>query len=173
MAHTFNSIPAKPTFGRLRQNLYQSDYINRKKGIINFCRFPNATCKKVNVSSSYYLINSYNLGKYTLNLDKCNIIPVNKSNLIIGQYSAANLSNVCTVQPSSPYTKPTPCGDNIPCNPCQNNTPVIVSPGTVFYQNNIIDPLGELFGKTPCGELNYTHFMVFNPPTSSLTISNF
>ena len=36
MAHAFKTISAKPTFGTLQPNLYQSDYINRKKGIIVF-----------------------------------------------------------------------------------------------------------------------------------------
>jgi hypothetical protein len=36
----------------------------------------------------------------------------------------------------------------------------------------MIDPLGELFGKTQCGELNYTHYMLFNPPVKPLTLGN-
>ena len=31
-----------------------------------------------------------------------------------------------------------------------------------------IDPLGELFGQTQCGELNYTHHMFLNPPQNLL-----
>ena len=31
MAHAFKNISAKPTFGTLREELNQSDYINRKK----------------------------------------------------------------------------------------------------------------------------------------------
>lgn len=172
MARTFNYIPAKPTFGTIRENLFQSDYIRRKKGLITYCTTPSL-CNKINIASSYSLINSFNLGKYTLSLNKCNIIPVNKSNLIIGQFTSENLKDVCTVQPLSPHNNPTPCGDNLDCLPCQNNNVVAIVPGDIFYQNYQIDPLGELFGRTPCGELNYTHFMLFNPPTSNLTISNF
>ena len=36
MAHAFAPIPAKPAFGTLKENLYQSDYINRKKAEISF-----------------------------------------------------------------------------------------------------------------------------------------
>lgn len=175
MAHAFKTISAKPTFGTLRENLYQSDYINRKKGIITYCK-SSAYCQKINRAPSYDRINSYNLGSYTLALDKCNIIPVNKGNLIIGQYSKTNLADVCTVSSLIPYTAPAPCGYDNPCSPCQNNTPVIIdpsaSPGTVFYQNYSIDPLGQLFGKTQCGELNYIHYMVFNPPPNPLTLGN-
>ena len=37
MAFAFSPIPAKPTFGTLKENLYQSDYINRKKAKNNYC----------------------------------------------------------------------------------------------------------------------------------------
>lgn len=171
MAHAFNTISAKPAFGTLKQNISQSDYINRKKGVITFCKSPS-TCQKIYPSTSYDRINSFNLGKYTLRLNKCNIIPINKSNLIIGQYTKENLMEVCTIQNLSPYTKPEPCGYDAPCNPCQNNNPIAINTTTdVFYQKYQIDPLGELFGKTQCGELNYTHYIMFNPSSSSLTLS--
>jgi len=87
--------------------------------------------------------------------------PINKSNLIISQYTKTNLKDVCTVSNIFPYFKPVPCSSDYPCNPCQNDNPVIVDSSSItpFYHNNIIDPLGELFGKTQCGELNYTHYM--------------
>jgi hypothetical protein len=31
----------------------------------------------------------------------------------------------------------------------------------------IIDPSGQLFGNTPCGLNNFTHYMVYNPPSYS------
>jgi hypothetical protein len=173
MAHAFKTISAKPTFGTIRENLYQSDYINRKKGLITICNSP-PSCKGLRIAPSYNVRNSFNLGRYTLSLDKCNIFPVNKSNLIIGQYTKANLDNVCTVSNLFPYSKPAPCSSDNPCNPCQNNTPVIIDPNSAtnpFYYTCQIDPLGELFGKSQCGELNYTHYMLFYPPPSPLTLS--
>jgi hypothetical protein len=166
MAHAFKTISARPTFGTLRENLYQSDYINRKKGIITFCNSPSA-CQRIRVAPSYNVRNSFNTGRLALTLDKCNILPVNKSNLIIRQYTKTNLKDVCTVSEIFPYFKPTPCSSDVPCNPCQNNNPVIIDPNTAtkpFYQQNMIDPLGELFGKIQCGELNYTHYMFLYPP---------
>ena len=173
MAHTFNTISAKPTFGTLRPNLYQSDYINRKKGIITFCN-SRSTCKKIYSSPmpSYDTLNSFNHGKYKLSLDKCNILPVNKSNLIISQYTKSDLTDVCTIQPLFPHIKPEPCSSINPCSPCQNNTPVTINTADVLYQTYQIDPLGELFGRTQCGELNYTHYMVFNPSSTLLTLAN-
>lgn len=170
MAHAFNTIPAKPTFGTLKPNLSQSDYINRKKGVITFCKSPS-TCQRIYPSTSYATLHSFNLGKYTLGLNKCNIIPINKSNLIISQYTKANLTEVCTVKPLFPYTQPVPCSSDLPCDPCQNNNHVTINTTDIFYQKYKIDPLGELFGRTQCGELNYTHYMVFNPPNTSLTLA--
>jgi len=160
MAHAFKTISAKPTFGTLKENLYQSDYINRKKGTIAFCKSPSGcqnSCLKIRVAPSYDKINLFNLGRY---LDRRNLFLNNKTNLVIGQYAKENLIQVCTVSPLSPYMKPTPCGPDAPCNPCQNNNPVIIDPANstdAFFNIYITDPLGELFGKTQCGELNYTN----------------
>lgn len=166
MAHAFKTISAKPTFGTLKENIYQSDYINKKKGIIAFCKTPS-TCHKIRIASSYDTINSFNLGRKSVLINKCNVLPVSKSNLIISQYSKEDLNDVCTVSPLSPYIAPAPCGQDNPCTPCQNNNPVIVDPlnaSTTFYNEYIIDPLGELFGKkSQCGELNYTDYMIFTP----------
>ncbi len=163
MAHAFKTISAKPTFGTLKENLYQSDYINRKKGIITFCNSP-FICQKLKVAPSYNTLNSFNIGRQSIILNRCNLLPVNKSNLIISQYTKENLKEVCTVSPISPYIPPAPCGPDNSCTPCQNNNVIIVDPlnsTTTFYNEYIIDPLGELFGKSQCGELNYTDYMIF------------
>ena len=158
MTNTFAPIPAKPTFGTLRENLYESDYLNRKKAKYAYCRTPSY-CNKIKIPNSYDLINSYNLGRYSRNLETCNIIPINKGNLIMGQYTKLNLKNVCTVSYGTPPTKP--CTN---CDHCQDNTPVLLVDTTIpFYFNKTIDPLGELFGSSQCGELNYTGHMVLNP----------
>ena len=162
MTHAFAPIPAKPTFGTLRENLYQSDYLNRKKAKYAYCRTPSY-CNKIKIANSYDLINSYKLGRYSRNLETCNIIPINKGNLIMGQYTKLNLKNVCTVSNGTPPTRP--CTNDLPCDPCQNNTSVsLVETDVPFYFNKTIDPLGELFGSSQCGELNYTGHMVLNPP---------
>lgn len=161
MAHAFKKISAKPTFGKLNSELYQSDYINQKKGLIVFCKL---RCQRNKIASSYDSINNYNIGRNTI-LNRCNLLRNNKANLIISQYTKENLNNVCTVSPIAPYIAPTPCSNDVPCNPCQNNDAVIIDPSNsvnTFYNEYYIDPLGELFGKTQCGELNYTDYMVAN-----------
>jgi hypothetical protein len=162
MTHAFAPILAKPTFGTLRENLYQSDYLNRKKAKYAYCRTPSY-CNKIKIANSYDLINSYKLGRYSRNLETCNIIPINKGNLIMGQYTKLNLKNVCTVSNGTPPTRP--CTNDLPCDPCQDNTPVYLKTDAdvPFYFNKTIDPLGELFGSSQCGELNYTGHMFLNP----------
>lgn len=124
---------AKPTFGTLKENLYQSDYINHKKSK-NICRN---------------------------NSHRCNIVNINTTNLIIGQYSKLNLDNVCTVSNGAPPSKY--CSSENPCDPCQNNTSVVIESTNPFYWENTIDPLGELFGFSQCGELNYTKYLDIMP----------
>lgn len=162
MAHAFAPISAKPTFGTLKENLYQSDYINRKKEKNTNCTNPNRCYKLLN-TNSYVNHNSFNLGCYAQGLEKCNILPINKTNLVIGQYSKLNLHNVCTISNGPPPTNY--CSSANPCDPCQDNTSVTINPSinaNPFYLGHTIDPLGELFGSSQCGELNYTKYMVPN-----------
>ena len=149
MAHAFKRIPAKSTFGTLQEELYQSDYIRRKKGLSLYCNSP--ICKTNRVSSSYEKINLFNLGRCT---DK-----LQYSNLISGQYTKMDLKDVCSVSRGHPPTEP--CSSLVPCNPCQNSNPVIIDTSDEpFYYNHTIDPLGELFGRSQCGELNYPSYRV-------------
>jgi hypothetical protein len=80
MAYAFAPISAKPTFGNLRDNLYQSDYIQKKKSK-HLCQ-----CKK-----------------------SCNTKIVNTGNLIMGQYSKLDLTGVCTAIPTTPCNKIDDC----------------------------------------------------------------
>jgi hypothetical protein len=188
MAHAFAPIPAKPTFGTLKESLYQSEYINRKKGKLIYCNanINNAYCNRVVKSGSYDNINTYNNGRYAIGLDNCNIIPCNKGNLVVGQYSELNLKNVCVSVPFNPsFSDPnyydSNTGNCIPClNTSAENTKINVNSSgqytnnnvaTPFYQVNTIDPIGALFGNSQCGELNYTQYMFFNPPTNNLNNS--
>ena len=46
------------------------------------------------------------------------------------------------------------------CIQCLSPCPINVATATKpFYFTNTIDPLGQLFGNTQWGELNYTHYM--------------
>ena len=163
MSHAFSPTFAKPAFGTYKENLYQSDYLNRKKAKHTYCITP-AYCNKLTTATNYAFINSFRLGRYARGLETCNIIPVNKGNLIMGQYTKMDLKDVCTASNGPPPTME--CGNDAPCDPCQNNSPVILNQSTnttPFYWNTTVDPLGNLYGRSQCGELNYTHYMIFNP----------
>lgn len=168
MAHAFKPIPANPTFGTFRQNLYQSDYINRKKAKLIYCN-SKETCGKLLVAADFKQRSLFKTGRDAINLLRCSnaVIPINKANLIMGQLTKLDLQKVCTVLNTTNYTG-SECLKNIVG--CPNDNPVIIDPdyssSTPFYQNNIIDPCGYLFGNSQCGELNYTSYMVFNPPTN-------
>jgi hypothetical protein len=146
MAHAFKTIPAKPAFGNIREELYQSDYIEKKKKRIMNCDL--GLSGKCNLVKNFY--------------------PIDKSNLIIGQYSYLNLSTACVA-----IEQPIPndigsCFNTPDFNECTScDQPIIMNVGTDgkwnsgnsnFYQDVYIDPIGELFGYSQCGELNYTHY---------------
>jgi hypothetical protein len=152
------------TFGTLRENLYQSDYLVRKTAEQIYCNNRHNNCYN-NRSPNYQRKYLYNLGQYAQSVRSCNIIPINKTNLIVGQYAQMNLNGVCTVIPGAP------CSNS--CEACVNKTPVELKPSstTPFYLSNTIDPLGQLFGNTQCGELNYTRYMRFYPPAGPLNSS--
>jgi len=175
MAHAFAPIPAKPTFGTFRKNLYQSDYISRKKAKLIYCNSKD-TCGKILVAADYKERALFKTGRDAINLLRCSnaVIPINKANLIMGQYTKLDLNRVCTVLNTTNYSA-SDCLKHINdtdiniINGCPNNSPVIIDPSstTPFNQSNIIDPCGYLFGNSQCGELNYTSYMVFYPPTVS------
>jgi hypothetical protein len=159
-------MSAKSTFGSLKEKINQGDYINRKKSKIIYCANP-VICNKIKISNSYEKIYLFNLGRYLSNCNRS----IDPDELIIGQYTKSDLINVCTVSNGAPPT--TYCSYDTPCDPCQDNTPVIIDTLTSvdpFYFNKTIDPLGELFGNTQCGELNYTKYMVPNTIQTKTTM---
>ena len=162
MSRTFQSTPAKPTFGTLQKKIYQSDYIQNKKGKIIYCGTP-ALSNKIRTSNSYEKRNLFNIGRYSYGLEKCRLIQSNKYNLIIGQYTKSDLKNVCVISLGTPPT--TNCSNDKPCDPCQTTDQIAIDPSTSepFYTLYTIDPLGELFGNSECGQLNYIDYMVFQP----------
>ncbi len=154
MSRNISVISATPTFGTLRQNLSQSDYLTRKKGLKSFCQNPTV-CNNNNIYRSYNDINTYNWGKYTKSLNDCTQIPVNKSSMVLNKYSVMDLNGACIIIAGSPCT-------NVGC---INNCPPIglVNDGmTPFYAAYTIDPNGALFGTNQCGSLNYTHYLRFS-----------
>lgn len=157
MAHAFKIIPAKPTFGTLRSNTntFQSDYITNKKARLAYCNAPDKCAKN---SSSYNQMNLLNNGRRLSNKYLANngLIPFNKSNLIAGLYSKMDLENVCTL------INGFPCNNiDTSCVACQNAVSINSGDSVPLNWTNTIDPVGALFGNTPCGIENFTKYMKF------------
>jgi hypothetical protein len=161
MAHAFNPIPAKPAFGALTKDGYQSDYISNKKAKLFYCKEHNkVNCNKLTNVSSYNQYNLFYKGRYLNALDNGCILPFNKTDLIAGQYSKMDLKGVCTVINGSP------CSNIDSCSGCATGAIINATTATKpFNQTNTIDPRGSLFGSTACGINNFTRYMVYSPPT--------
>ena len=165
MAHAFKVIPAKPTFGTLKQVVYQSDYLNNKKAKRTYCT-SQANCARIKNANSYDQVNLFKEGFRLNNMRNCNILPFNKSDLIVNLYSKMNLKYACPFINGFPCTELT---DPTCCSSDKTLEPTV--PATTFNWSHTIDPIGNLFGNTQCGTENYTHYMVFNPP-NGITLQN-
>ena len=77
-------------------------------------------------------------------------------------YTTQNLANACVV--GTPSFGSSPSGSPIvSCNGVTINTSAAVP----FYFSAVIDPKGQLFGNSQCGELNFIHFNQCNLVASS------
>ena len=155
MAHAFKIIPAKPTFGTLRPNVFQSDYIVNKKAKLAYCNSPSK-CGN-NINASYNQMNLFNNGRrISFNyLANNKLVPFNKTNLVAGLYSKMDLENVCTL------INGFPCNQIDTCTACKNAVSIDKDSLVPLNWSNTIDPVGELFGNTLCGANNFIDYMKF------------
>jgi hypothetical protein len=143
MSKSFQIIPAKPTFGSLKSQLYSSDYINKKKNNTIFCKKINNKYIKNNtylqqgqyISLKYLIKNKYFCCPNGNNL-------INKTNLNYNLITKEDLKDVNVLE--SVY----------------GVTPTNIDSNINFNENYIIDYKGELFGSTQCGLNNYINYMV-------------
>jgi hypothetical protein len=153
MAYAFKIIPAKPAFGIFHHNTIQSDYIKSKKSRIAYC---NTTNKCSSKTRSYDQMNLINNGrrhsyKYLVNNE---LLPFNKNNLISGLYTKLDLENVCTL------INGFPCNNiDTSCAACNNPVSINTTSTLPLNWTNTVDPVGALFGNTPCGIFNYVNYM--------------
>jgi hypothetical protein len=139
MAHAFKVIPAKPTFGTVRPLFYQDDYLAAKKRAVLFANAQSNINTNSRYSKDTFDYETYYLLRY-------NTLPrseVNRSNLIYNLYSQENLTSVNSVARNTNLLVPA----------------TINSTNTPFYNYYSIDPIGQLFGRSQCGELNYVNYM--------------
>jgi hypothetical protein len=135
------------TFGKVKEPIYQNEYIYLKKGKTQFCN--TKCCNKLINISNYNTKNLFsNIQTYnrTINL-------IDQQNLVSGQYSVMDLSGVCSV------IQGVPCVPIYDCSECEIPSPINVdSSMSPFYLTNTIDPKGLLFGNSQCGELNWQFY---------------
>jgi len=128
---------ANMTFGNLKNNETAGDYIKNKTAKTTFCHTKKCSINKKIHSQNDLLL--YNKSRYLQHFSHNNF---NKTNLNINLITQLNLKNLPVLQENfSPFS--------IPASITPNNN------------NYIYDPSGDLFGNTPCGLNNYTHFMQF------------
>jgi hypothetical protein len=160
MAHAFQPIPGKPSFGNITPTQYAGDYIKNKLARITYCRnLKNRNCKK-RYSQGDLL--RYYQGQTLSRYGFCNgISPLNYADLTAGLYTESDLQNVAIISDVSGNLTPTTI------DPC-------VCP---FYSYYNIDPKGELFGNTFCGLNNFTSYMTLDnsnilpPPPTDLSVT--
>jgi hypothetical protein len=145
MAHSFKSSSGRSTFGTFKEPADAGDYILNKKAKAMYCT-PNICTSNSNVGSESNL----------LILKKANYLAfyacrnnVNWSNLNINLITKLNLDNVPVIENMS-FESPTTI-----------NT---LNETTDPYLYYTIDPSGNLFGNTICGENNYVNYQEYNSP---------
>lgn len=141
---------ARPTFGTFKKTTDAGDYIHRKKATRATCS-PNVVscCSQLNKTrnnsqSDLILLNNAKL------YNRRDNFAFSAKDLNINLITALDLSGVCVVLDTSGNICPTP----LEYTALQD-----------FYVRYIIDPKGELFGNTPCGQNNYQHYLRMNPPS--------
>jgi len=140
MSHSFQKIPARPTFKNIREPKYASDYIQNKNRLS--CNVTQ--CKKTGWTDGDYLL--YKNGK-KLASDSLSCSEYNPYDLYSGLLRFQDLNGVAVLSKNSNNQCPTPLkfvrfDDNfIP-----------------YYEILTIDPSRNLFGNTDCGLYNYLNY---------------
>lgn len=105
--------------------------------------------KQVSYQSDYIKNKKYKIGYLN-----GNSLLFNKNNLIAGLYSKMNLNGVCNVINGRPCSAV--------CDSCDNPASIDANSILPFNQTNTIDPIGELFGNSQCGIINFTKYMEYD-----------
>jgi hypothetical protein len=141
MAHSFKTNSGRSAFGTFKEPLDAGDYISNIKAKTIYCK-PNI-CR-----SNGYVGSESNL----LTLKKANNLAfyscrnVNRANLNINLITKLNLDNVPVIENMA------------------FESPTVVMPTFTPFLEYTIDPCGNLFGNTICGENNYVNYQEYNLP---------
>lgn len=148
-----NCIPAKPTFGKMKSQLYAGDYIKNK----SITTILQTNKMKFNLANNFDFNSRYQncniRGKKFCYRNACNSKccslndDIDYTKLNINLITKEDLTNVTVIETFPGGVSPTTINPNL-------NTP--------FYENYTIDPNGSLFGKTCCGTNNYLLYRRLN-----------
>ena len=139
----FKPYMGKNTFGVLKESQDAGQYTLNKTSIASFCS-PNVCVPSRTVASQ----------SSRLILRRANKIyfrgcqdPYNTANLNINLVTKLNLTDVPVIQ-----------------NNITNSVPTTLDVTSIPFLSYTIDPSGNLFGNTVCGEDNFQNYLQFNPP---------
>lgn len=141
---------ARPTFGTFKKTSDAGDYIYRKKALNSTCN-PNVVscCSRLNKTrnnsqNELMMLNNAKLYNrrdgFAFSVKDLNINLVTTLDLLGVSVILDTSGNVCPTQ-------------------------LEYSALQDFYIRYAIDPKGELFGNTPCGQNNYQHYLRMNLPS--------
>jgi hypothetical protein len=142
MAHSFKTNSGRSTFGTFREPSDAGSYILNKKAKTIYCK-PNICTNNKNVGSESNLLTLNRANRLTFYYCR----DVNKSNLNINLITKLNLTDVPVIE-NMAFESPTTID-------VSNNT-------TNPYLYYTIDPCGNLFGNTICGQSNYLNYQEYN-----------
>lgn len=138
----YNITPSKSAFGKLKEPMTYSEYINNKKSVLVFDEQLNYNT--FNTQPSYNSFSLFNNGLKLYNSRKCRLSTFSKNNLEFNLFSKMDLTCVPVITSS-----------------IQSPTNIDVTNNYPFYEYYRIDPEGLLFGNTYCGIDNYLRFRKF------------
>jgi hypothetical protein len=144
MAHSFKTNSGRSSFGIFKEPADAGDYILDKKAKAMYCK-PNICTSNKYVGSESNLLTLKKANNLAFYACRNNI---NKANLNINLITKLNLDSVPVIEYSSSFVSPTTLNTS-------TETP------SFLYT---IDPSGNLFGNTICGQNNYVSYQEYNLP---------
>jgi hypothetical protein len=139
----FKPYMGKNTFGVLKESQDAGQYILNKTASTSFCT-PNVCVPSRTIASqsSRLILRKANRIYFRACQD-----PYNTANLNINLVTKLNLTDVPVIQ-----------------NNVTNAVPTTLDVLSIPFLSYTIDPSGNLFGNTVCGEDNFQNYLQFNPP---------
>ena len=154
-------ISALPTFASWKKPVSANEYTARKKGATYFCaERASANCPRrlrgggsgggSYAERNWFATGAANVGRKNVR-KALETWQANKTSVRIGARTAMDLGSACSLILQPPCDPEACASCSVPVTLCVNDKP--------FFCNYYIDPVGDLFGRSQCGELNYTHYM--------------